>query len=88
VGQKKKKKLNFVDCVISWWRNEILSAFHNVQAAIQLSASKDWKRFEKEEYYLPRRKITCGEASNLSAISAFEVIISLKKHLLNLQKNT
>ena len=37
------------------------------------------KKFEKEEYYFPRRKITCGVASNLSTISALQVnVISLK----------
>jgi hypothetical protein len=47
------------------------------------------KKLEKEECYLPRRKITCGEISNLSSISAFQVnVISLKKRLLKLQKNT
>jgi len=42
----------------------------------------------KKNNYLPRCKITCGENSNLSTLSALQVnVISLKKHLLSLQKN-
>jgi len=51
------ERMRILDCVqiISWWRNEILSTFENVQVPIQLSASEDWKLFE-EEYYLPDAK--------------------------------
>jgi hypothetical protein len=49
VFQKQKIRKRILHSVqrISWRRNEILSVFY-VQAPIQLSASEDWKRFEKE----------------------------------------
>jgi hypothetical protein len=38
------------------------------------------KSKKKKEYYLSRCKITCGQTSNMSMISAFQVnVISLKK---------
>ena len=60
------------------------------KAPIQLSASEDWKRFEKEKYYLtylPRRKITCWETSSLSTISALQVnVIWLKRAFIEVRE--
>jgi hypothetical protein len=55
--------------------------YFRIQAPIQLSASEDWKRFEKEEYCLPRSNITCGETSNLSTLSALQVNVILLKNI-------
>jgi len=59
--------------LITWRRNEILPVYHYVQAPIKLFASEDGKKFVKEEYYLPRSNITCGETSNLSTVTALQV---------------
>jgi hypothetical protein len=41
---------------------------------------KTEKRFEKEEYHLPRSSITCGETSNLSTVSELQVNVILLKN--------
>jgi hypothetical protein len=38
------------------------------------------KRFETEEYHLPRSNITCGETSDLSTVSALQVNVILLKN--------
>jgi len=50
---------------------------------------KTEKRFEKEEYHLPRSNITCGETSNLSTVSALQVnVILLKNTYWSYKKKT
>ena len=60
---------------------KFLSVYQNVQAPVQLSASEDWKRFEKEEYYPPRSNTTGGETSNLSTVTALQVNVILLKNI-------
>ena len=39
------------------------------------------QKIEKEEYYLSRSNITCGETGNLSTVSAFQVNVILLKNI-------
>jgi hypothetical protein len=44
------------------------------------------RKFENEEYYIPRRNITCGETNNLPAVSAPQVNEILLKTSIEVTK--